>query len=60
MLCVDLAKEGFTNITGVDYCQEAIELARKVNFKKINNQLLFLGLEVNTKHAYSENHSRVF
>ena len=47
MLCVDLAKEGFTNITGVDYCQEAIELARKVNFKKINNQLLFLGLEVN-------------
>jgi len=33
MLCVDLAKEGFTNITGVDYCQEAIELARKVSLE---------------------------
>merc|ERR1719474_1728574 len=31
MLCVDLAREGFTNVTGVDYCEEAIQLARKVS-----------------------------
>ena len=30
MLCVDIAREGFSNVTGVDYCQEAIDLAAKV------------------------------
>ena len=30
MLCVEMAREGFSNITGVDYCQEAIDLADKV------------------------------
>ena len=33
MLCVDLVKEGFSNVTGVDYCQEAIDLAKKVGKK---------------------------
>eukprot|EP00088_Acartia_fossae_P044720 TRINITY_DN4763_c0_g1_i1.p1 TRINITY_DN4763_c0_g1~~TRINITY_DN4763_c0_g1_i1.p1 ORF type:complete len:238 (+),score=49.15 TRINITY_DN4763_c0_g1_i1:39-716(+) len=30
MLCMDMAEEGFTNVTGVDYCQEAILLAQKI------------------------------
>ena len=28
---MDMAEEGFTNITGVDYCEEAILLAQKVS-----------------------------
>ena len=30
MMCIDLAREGFTNITGVDYSENAVILARKV------------------------------
>lgn len=31
MLCIDLVRDGFTNVTGVDYCKDAIMLARKVS-----------------------------
>ncbi len=30
MLCVEIAREGFTKVVGVDYCQEAVDLARQV------------------------------
>lgn len=30
MMVVDLAREGFTDVTGVDYCKEAVDLAVKV------------------------------
>merc|ERR1712080_627715 len=30
MLSVDLAREGFKQVVGVDYCESAIELSRKV------------------------------
>ena len=30
VLCMDMEQEGFTDITGIDYCQEAIDLAEKV------------------------------
>ena len=30
MMCVDLAREGFKDVTGVDYCKEAVDLAEKV------------------------------
>ena len=30
VLCMDIEQEGFTDITGIDYCQEAIDLAEKV------------------------------
>jgi 2-polyprenyl-3-methyl-5-hydroxy-6-metoxy-1,4-benzoquinol methylase len=30
MLCVELAREGFTRVVGVDYCQQAVDLARQV------------------------------
>jgi len=30
VLCMDMEEEGFTDITGIDYCQEAIDLAEKI------------------------------
>ncbi|KAL1122635.1 hypothetical protein AAG570_002962, partial [Ranatra chinensis] len=30
MLLIELAREGYNNLTGVDYCQSAIELSEKV------------------------------
>ena len=35
MLCVELAREDFANVTGVDYCQEAVDLAKKVSVEKV-------------------------
>lgn len=28
---IELAKEGFTNLLGIDYCEEAILLAKKIS-----------------------------
>ncbi len=36
---MDMEEEGFTDITGIDYCQEAIDLAEKVSIK-INNHFI--------------------
>ncbi|XP_072946921.1 EEF1A lysine methyltransferase 2 [Epargyreus clarus] len=30
---MELAKEGFTNLLGIDYCKEAIELAERISLK---------------------------
>jgi len=30
VLCMEMEEEGFTDITGIDYCQEAIALAEKI------------------------------
>ncbi len=36
MLCVEIAREGFTKVVGVDYCQEAVDLARQVRARHVD------------------------
>ena len=46
---MDMEEEGFTDITGIDYCQEAIDLAVKVSLNMNNNFIKYYSKNKNNK-----------
>ena len=59
ILCVELAKAGFTNITGVDYSEGAVELANKIAVKE-ECAIVYRSLDILDFKTVETNHRETY